>query len=90
MKRRFVTAVCVVALAALSMSIGGCTKPDVATQILTREGYESIEISGYAFFGCGEDDWYRTGFNAVKNGQSVKGVVCSGALGKGSTVRTFD
>ena len=67
----------------------GCTKPDKATYILKRDGYEEIRITGYRFFACSRDDFYHTGFVARKNGEIVNGVVCEGLLFKGSTIR-FD
>lgn len=71
-----------------SVLLTSCTQPDKATEILVREGYQNIQIEGYAFFGCGEDDTFKTRFSAEKNDQPVTGVVCAG-LGKGSTIR-FD
>jgi hypothetical protein len=66
----------------------GCTNPDTATQALLDAGYSDIEITGYSFFGCSEDDTFKTGFIAKSaRGKDVKGVVCSGFL-KGSTIRT--
>ena len=67
----------------------GCTKPGKATEILTSQGYTNIEITGYDWFECSEDDLYQTGFIAnAPNGTPVEGVVCGGML-KGNTVR-FD
>lgn len=67
----------------------GCTQPpDEVQAILKRDGYVDVKVEGYAWFGCGEDDTFRTKFSGTKNGQYVEGVVCSGFL-KGSTVRTF-
>ena len=52
-------------------------------------GVLNIEITGYAWLGCSEDDWYHTGFIAkAPMGANVSGIVCSGIF-KGSTVR-FD
>lgn len=67
---------------------GSFTQPEKATKILTRDGYGNVEIKGYSWFGCSEDDWFRTKFTAEKNFVKVEGVVCSG-LFKGSTIRTF-
>lgn len=76
-------------LALALFGLTSCTQPDKAYMILERDGYTNINIEGYAWFGCSEDDNYRTKFTAIKNNQSVEGVVCSGFM-KGSTVRTFD
>ncbi len=78
-----------IAAIALATQLTACTQPELANEILTREGYTQIEIDGYAFWGCGENDTYRTKFSAIKNGYQVEGVVCSGVY-KGATVRTFN
>lgn len=68
--------------------LSGCTRADHSTEILRNAGYENIHITGYAFFGCSEDDTFHTGFEATSKttGNRVTGVVCSGWL-KGSTIR---
>lgn len=75
-------------LLGLSVAIlAGCTSSDGATRALDSAGYSQIQITGFRFFGCGEDDNFRTGFAAVgPTGKSVTGVVCGGFL-KGSTIR---
>lgn len=66
---------------------GGCTSPDTAKEALVKSGYSNIATGGYAWYGCGRDDWFHTEFTATNpNGQKVSGIVCSGLL-KGSTVR---
>ena len=82
-------ALLLVLLVAVVMSLGGCTKPDASRRILEREGYTDIRITGYSWFGCSEDDFFSTGFEAKKNGQYVEGTVCAGLFFKGATVR-FD
>lgn len=59
-----------------------------AYRALERDGYQKIELQGYAWFGCGSDDTFRTKFVAIKNDQAVEGVVCGG-WAKGLTIRTF-
>jgi len=67
--------------------LSGCTSSDGATRALDSAGYSQIQITGFRFFGCGEDDNFRTGFAAVgPTGKPVTGVVCGGFL-KGSTIR---
>jgi hypothetical protein len=85
MKRLFVLILATI----LAFSATACTQPDQSIAVLEREGYSNIEITGYDPFGCSEDDHYRTGFRAEKNGQQVKGVVCSGLMFKGTTIRTY-
>lgn len=61
--------------------------PDKALSVLKAQGYSDIEIIGYNFLECSEDDIYRTGFTATApNGSKVQGTVCGG-IPKGSTVR---
>jgi len=70
--------------------LSGCTDASKATSVLTAQGYKEIQITGYNFFACSDDDFYHTGFSAKSpNGSSVNGTVCSGILFKGATVR-FD
>jgi len=48
-----------------------------------------ISIGGYAFWGCGKEDEFKSKFNAISpKGEAVSGVVCGGFF-KGYTVR-FD
>lgn len=64
-----------------------CTDPQGAKETLESSGYTDIRTKGYAWFACGEHDFYATKFRA-KNPLGVKtnGVVCSGIL-KNGTVR---
>lgn len=67
----------------------GCTEKDKTTQLLKKQGYTYITIDGYSFFGCSEDDVFRTKFYAKSpSGETISGVACSGWL-KGTTLR-FD
>lgn len=65
----------------------GCTDETETRNTLTKAGFTDVEITGYAFFSCGEDDTYRTAFRA-KNpvGNTVEGAVCCGTF-KGCTIR---
>jgi len=76
-------------LVALSSVVFGCTRPEQARTVLEQQGYDNIEIGWPRPHSCGEDDNFSATFTAVKDGQEVKGVVCSGVL-KGSTIRLFD
>ena len=67
--------------------VTGCTNPQSATEVLEKEGYKNIEMTGYNFFSCSKDDFYHTGFTAEKNGHKVKGTVCEGFIFKGKTIR---
>ena len=74
-------------IATLCILIGSCTNPEKAVEVLQKQGYTNIEITGYEFGACSEEDVFHTGFIAVSpSGYAVGGVVCSGLL-KGSTIR---
>jgi len=64
-------------------------KETEAIELLTFEGYSDIELTGYQFFACSEDDLYRIGFAATKNFRRIDGVVCSDPV-KGTTIRVFN
>ena len=79
----------VVCLIILSLFLSGCTDAPKATNLLKSQGYTQVEITGYSFLGCGENDLWRTGFRAKSpNGNYTEGVVCEGVF-KGQTIR-FD
>lgn len=60
---------------------------DRASAVLEAEGYTEIHMTGWDYWGCGEDDFYTDGFIATSvNGSRVDGVVCCG-LFKSCTVR---
>lgn len=66
----------------------GCTQKDKSRELLEAHGMTDIEVGGYAWFGCSEDDEYRTKFKATTaTGQRVSGAVCAGLLFKGATIR---
>lgn len=72
----------------ISLGLSGCTDAKNAERILTSQGYTDVQITGYDFFGCSEDDFQHTGFKAKSvNGSDISGTVCSGILFKNSTVR---
>lgn len=67
----------------------GCTDEVGARRALRGAGYTSIELTGFAWTGCGGGDDQATGFRAKgPTGVHVEGVVCS-SWSKGSTIRTF-
>lgn len=58
-----------------------------AKKILESQGLTNIESTGYKPFCCDEKDGWSTGFKATdKQGNPVKGCICSGLL-KGVTIR---
>jgi len=71
----------------LALFIGGCSDSNGAKRVLETNGYSKITIIGIAPLSCSKDDFYRTKFRAVKNGNVVTGAVCSGLLFKGATIR---
>ena len=76
-----------IALVALLM-LGGCTDEHNSRKTLRSSGYFDIEITGYSWFECGDNDTFHTGFRAKNpRGEAVEGTVCCGFLAKGCTVR---
>lgn len=76
-----------IAIAAV-VALSGCTDAENANRILENNGYENIQITGYNWFGCSEDDFQHTGFTATgPTGKPVNGTVCSGIFFKNSTIR---
>ena len=68
-------------------ALSGCTAPGRATRILEDDGFTDVEITGYNFFACSNDDWYHTGFRAKRGERTVYGTVCSGLIFRNSTIR---
>ena len=67
-----------------------CTRPDEATELLKKQGYTDIHITGWRPMMAGKDESISTGFEATSpNGQQISGAVTSGFLFKGQTIR-FD
>lgn len=49
-----------IAALVLAVSLVGCTDADNATKILSSSGFTNIEITGYNWFGCSENDFQHT------------------------------
>lgn len=64
----------------------GCTDKEVARELLIKEGYSDITITGYSFFGCSQNDIKSTGFTAKKGGITFKGAVCTSMLLEKNTI----
>jgi hypothetical protein len=74
-------------LLALIVTLSGCTAARSSKRALEAAGYTNIEMKGYAFFGCDDNDRFHDKFTATgPTGVQVSGVVCSGWF-KGSTIR---
>lgn len=67
--------------------LAGCTDEPTALRVLQNDGFTQIKMTGYNFFACSEDDFFHTGFEAVKNNRRIAGTVCSGLLFKNATIR---
>ncbi len=77
--------ICIIGLSLLT----ACSDATAAKRALEDAGYTEVRTTGHSFWGCGQGDTYKTGFNAVgPTGRAVKGVVCSGWM-KGATIRLF-
>ena len=75
-------------LAIMSLAcLTACSDNSGAQRTLQQSGYTEITTTGYALFGCSDDDTYHTGFKAKgPSGVPVQGVVCGGVF-KGNTIR---
>lgn len=79
-----------IALIAFATLLAGCSDDDGARRTLVAMGYSDVQVTGFAWWGCGKDDSVHTGFTARSpTGVKVSGVVCSGWgwFSKGYTVR---
>ena len=75
---------------ALGLTLSACSMSnDRAIKALEGVGLTDIQLTGYSFFACSEDDTFNQGFRAKNaKGDPVEGAVCGGWF-KGATVR-FD
>lgn len=65
-----------------------CTDEPGARRILEDQGYTDVELTGFSWFSCSEDDQIRTGFYAKsQSGRVIRGTVCCGLILKDCTVR---
>ena len=72
----------------LATLLTGCTDREHAIEAVENLGLTDVVITGHAWFACGKDDVYETGFEATNpHGKRIKGVVCAGLFFKGATVR---
>ena len=53
--------------------LSGCGVNKIqATKVLEAQGMKNVQIHGYSFWGCGEQDLFRSSFTAIgANGQQV-------------------
>ena len=70
----------------LFLLIISCTREEDVSKYARIEKWDSYSVEGFCWFGCGQDDFFKTKFTAVKNGQAFKGCVCS-SIFKNSTLR---
>lgn len=76
-------------LASALFLVVGCTNPTGTKELLEKQGYTNIKITGYRPWMASDNDSYSTGFEATSpTGQKVTGAVTESWM-KGKTVR-FD
>lgn len=70
--------------------LSGCSvDPETAKRALEAQGIKDVKIGGYSFWGCADNDTFRSSFEGIgANGKPVSGVVCS-TFFKGVTVRYY-
>jgi hypothetical protein len=61
MRYRFLFTVFMIVTAMVAI---GCTDDNATISTLNKSGYTDIEITGYSFWECGQDDTFHTGFRA--------------------------
>lgn len=72
----------------LLMFLSGCINKIETLKTLDSAGLSNAEATGWKPFSCGQDDWFKTGFEATNvNGKDVTGTVCCGLIFKDCTVR---
>lgn len=72
----------------LCLSCFACTDETSSKDALRKAGFTDVEITGYSWYSCGENDFYSTGFKATNvNGERVEGTVCCGLIAKDCTIR---
>jgi hypothetical protein len=65
----------------------GCyNDKDKVRKILERDGYTEVDVGGWTWLGCSDDDTFKNSFTAKKGGEKVDGYACGGWL-KGLTIR---
>lgn len=75
-------------ICALVTLLVGCTDENNTRSTLRKSGYSDINITGYSWLACGDDDTFHTGFRAKNpSGEIVEGTVCCGLVAKGCTIR---
>lgn len=85
MKKTAILGVAVMALVGLT----ACTiQPERRVAAIEAHGFTNVELDGWAWFACAEDDTYSYAFKALDaRGRPVEGALCSGWALKGATVR---
>ncbi len=78
----------IIAIALSVAVLSGCgVNPQSATNAAEAQGLTDFKVTGYSFFGCGNEDMFKSSFTAIgANGKPISGVVCSGMF-KGVTFR---
>tara|TARA_Y100000034_G_scaffold71176_1_gene85844 strand:+ start:3037 stop:3330 length:294 start_codon:yes stop_codon:yes gene_type:complete len=68
---------------------GSCSDgEEKMVRALKNQGFTNVQITGRAWFGCSEEDYYSQNFTALNpHGRFVEGIVCCGLIAKGCTVR---
>ena len=76
-----------IAIVGITLVLFGCSSSKDAREALQKNGFTDIETHGYSFFGCTNDDTFKTKWTATNTqGVKVSGVACSGWF-KGTTLR---
>lgn len=80
-----ISVICVLTFAVFA---GSNVDAGAVAEYARAEGWHSARVTGYSWYGCGQGDWFHTQFTAVgQNGQPISGIICSGLLSEGKTLR---
>jgi hypothetical protein len=73
----------------LFLFLTACTPSnETSIRVLEDNGFTSVRLGGFAFFGCSEGDSLTMNFEAIgPTGRPVSGVLCCGMVFKSCTVR---
>lgn len=80
--------IAMVSLFAALALLTGCTRPLSAQVLLESAGYSDVQMHGFGWLDCSDDDFFRDRFTATgPTGKPVSGTVCTGLFFKGGTIR---
>jgi hypothetical protein len=72
----------------IALFLLSCTDEERAREVLEGNGYTNIQLTGYQWGACSQEDTSHTGFQALSPAKvMVRGTVCCGLILKNCTIR---